>query len=211
MRQATAGKHSQCKACARESGKVDWPPFFMIYSFTLKSVMLLVGFILIAAHLVALVRGKTTQDWLKSFPRNKPAGVILTAILAAWFFWLVKVSDLGEFSSWRNLVLYLTPLSAVLAMFFMQEFLAVRALGGLALMAAEPLLESAFLQDSPARLLLVVLTYVWIIAGMFWVGMPYTLRDQITWVSASEQRWRAATFAGLAYGALLCVGGLLGA
>lgn len=183
----------------------------MIYSFTLKSVMLLVGFILIAAHLVALVQRKATQDWLKSFPRNKPAGVILTAILAAWFFWLVKVSDLGEFSSWRNLVLYLTPLSAVLAMFFMQEFLAVRALGGLALMAAEPLLESAFLQDSPARLLLVVLTYVWIITGMFWVGMPYTLRDQITWVSASEQRWRAATFAGLAYGALLCVGGLLGA
>ena len=183
----------------------------MIYSFTLKSVMLLVGFILIAAHLVALVRGKTTQDWLKSFPRNKPAGVILTAILAAWFFWLVKVSDLGEFSNWRSLVLYLTPVSAVLAIFFMQEFLAVRALGGLALMAAEPLLEAAFMRDEQIRLLLVSLTYVWIIAGMFWVGMPYTLRDQVAWVTSSETRWRAAAFAGLAYGALLCVGGLLGA
>ena len=45
--------------------------------------------------------------------------------------------------------------------------------------------------------------------GMFWVGMPYTLRNQITWITATETRWRAAAFAGLAYGALLCAGGLL--
>ena len=123
----------------------------------------------------------------------------------------MKVSDLGEFSNWRSLVLYLTPVAAVLAIFFMQEFLAVRALGGLALMAAEPLLEAAFMRDEQIRLLLVSLTYVWIIAGMFWVGMPYTLRDQVAWVTSSEKRWRAAAFAGLAYGALLCVGGLVGA
>jgi hypothetical protein len=54
-----------------------------------------------------------------------------------------------------------------------------------------------------------VLTYAWIILGMFWIGMPYTLRNQISWVSASEKRWRAAAFAGLAYGALLVTGGLL--
>ena len=180
----------------------------MIYSFTLKSMMLLVGVLLIASHVFALARGKASQDWLRSFPRNKPAGVILTAVLGAWFFWLVKVSDLGEFDKWRGLVLYLTPVSAVLAIFFMQEFLAVRALGGIALMAAEPLLESAFLRDEPTRLLLVALTYVWLIAGMFWVGMPFTMRDQIQWVTSSEQRWRAATVAGVAYGVLLCVGGL---
>lgn len=181
----------------------------MIYSFTLKSVMLFVGLALIVGHLLALVRPAAVKAWLRDFPRNKPAGVILTAVLGAWFFWLVKVSDLGEMSNWRGLVLYLTPVSAVLAILFMQEFLAVRALGGLVLMAAEPLLESAFLRDENSRLLLVSLTYVWIVAGMFWVGMPFTMRDQIAWVSASETRWRAATFAGLAYGALLCVAGVL--
>ncbi len=182
----------------------------MIYSFTLKTMMLVVGLLLIASHLYALVRGGAAREWLRSFPRNKPAGAILTIILAAWFFWLVKVSDLGEFSNWRDLVLYLTPVSAVLAIFYMQEFLAVRALGGLVLMAAEPILESAFLREEQSRLLLVALTFVWIIVGMFWVGMPYTLRDQISWVSATEKRWRAAAFAGLAYGTLLVVvGGLL--
>ena len=71
-----------------------------------------------------------------------------------------------------------------------------------------PLLESAFLRPEKIRLALVVLTYAWIILGMFWIGMPYTLRNQISWVSASEKRWRAAAFAGLAYGALLVTGGL---
>jgi hypothetical protein len=28
----------------------------------------------------------------------------------------------------------------------------------------------------------VTLVYLWIIFGMFWVGMPYTLRDQISWI-----------------------------
>ena len=73
----------------------------------------------------------------------------------------------------------------------------------------KPLLESAFLHREKIRLLLVALTYAWIVFGMFWVGMPYTLRDQIALVTASEARWRAATFAGLAYGALLVAGGLL--
>ena len=48
-----------------------------------------------------------------------------------------------------------------------------------------------------------------IVAAMFWVGMPFTMRNQITWVTASEKRWRGAAFAGIAYGALLVIGGLL--
>ena len=38
---------------------------------------------------------------------------------------------------------------------------------------------------------------------MFWVGTPYTLRDQIAWVTGAEKRWRFAALFGLAYGALL--------
>lgn len=181
----------------------------MIYSFSLKTMMLAVGLALFLSHLLALLKGQELKAWLKEFPRNKPAGVFLTVLLAVWFYWLVKTSDLGEFSNWRGLVLYLTPVSAVLAIFFMQEFLAVRALGGLVLMAAEPILESAFLRDETSRLLLVSLTYVWIIVAMFWVGMPFTLRNQIAWVSASESRWRGAAIAGIAYGALLAIFGLL--
>ena len=73
------------------------------------------------------------------------------------------------------------------------------------LLAAEPLLESAFLRPELSRLFLVSLVYVWIGFALFWVGMPYTLRDHVGWLMASEKRWRAAAFAGLAYGALLLI------
>ena len=58
------------------------------------------------------------------------------------------------------------------------------------------------------RLLLVSLVYVWIFAAMFWVGMPYVMRNQITWISANPLRWRAMALAGLGYGAALCTGSL---
>ncbi len=175
----------------------------------LKYTMLGVGLLLVVAHLFALVKAKAAQDWLRAFPRSKEAGVLLSIAAGAWFFMLVKLMDLGEFSTWRETVLYLTPVATVLSIFFMRDFLAVRALGTLALLAAEPLLESAFMREERIRLLFVALVYVWVLFAMFWVGMPYTLRNQITWITASEKRWRVAAFTGLAYGALICVGGLL--
>jgi hypothetical protein len=174
----------------------------------LKWTMLGVGLVLLVAHAFALFKSAAAREWLRKFPRNYEAGVLLTIIATVWFYLLVKLMDLGEFTSWRPTVLVLTPIAGLLAIFFMRDFLAVRALGTIALLAAEPLLESAFLRDEPIRLLLVTLVYFWILFGMFWVGMPYTLRNQIGWITASETRWRAAAFAGLAYGALLCVGGL---
>jgi len=176
---------------------------------TLKNTMFGAGVLLILVHVLALVKARETQDWLRKFPRNREAGVMLSLVAGAWFFFLVRMMDLGDFDPWRNTVLIATPIAVALAIFFIPDFLAVRALGMCALLVAEPLLESAFLRPEKIRLALVVLTYAWIILGMFWIGMPYTLRNQISWVSVSEKRWRAAAFAGLAYGALLVTGGLL--
>ena len=176
---------------------------------TLKVTMLGIGMLLILVHIFALVKPREVQEWLRKFPRNRELGVVLSLVAGAWFFFLVRMMDLGDFHPWRETVLICTPIAAALAIIFIPDFLSVRALGTCALLVAEPLLESAFLRPEKIRLALVVLAYVWIVLGMFWVGMPYTLRNQISWVSASEKRWRAAAFAGLAYGALLVVGGLL--
>ena len=44
---------------------------------------------------------------------------------------------------------------------YVDEFLAVRALGILLLLLAEPLIEAAFLRPEAGRLLLVALAYAW--------------------------------------------------
>jgi len=177
----------------------------MIYSLKLETALMLVGLLLIVGHLLALVKARAVQEWLRAFPRSRGWGIGLLTIAAGWFFWLVFTMDLGEFSNWRQTVLIVTPIAWVLTWKYVEEFLSARALGMIVLLSAEPLLESAFLRPEVSRLFLVSLVYVWIVFAMFWVGTPYTLRDQIAWITRDQKRWRAAALAGLAYGALLVV------
>jgi hypothetical protein len=175
----------------------------MIYSLKLETALFLVGLFLIVSHALALKKPQMVKAWLHAFPRSPKAGFILITAAALWFFILVQVMDLGEFSNWRRTVLIGTPIAWYLTWKYVDEFLSVRALGMLVLLAAEPLLESAFLRPEISRLFLVTLVYVGVVFAMFWVGMPYTLRDQIGWVTGSEKRWRAAALGGIIYGALL--------
>ncbi len=177
----------------------------MPYTLKLESALYLVGLLLVVAHALALFQPKAAQDWLRGLPRSKGLGFLFVTVAAAWFAWLVWKMDLGEFSNWRTRVLIGTPIAWWLAWRYVDEFLAVRGLGMLVLLGAEPLLGAAFLRPEMSRLFLVSLVYVWVGFALFWVGMPYTLRDQIGWVTGDQKRWRAAAFAGLAFGALLLV------
>ncbi len=178
----------------------------MIYSLSLRDVGLALGILLIVAHLLALLHAGGAKALLRLFPRSRTAGNVLLTIDAIWAFQLVARMDLGEFSPWRQTILVVIVAFYFLTLIFVDEFLSVRALGILCLLAAEPLLEAAFLRPEWSRLLVTVLAYIWIVLGLFWVGMPYLLRDQIAWVTREATRWRLAAAGGLAYGAamLLC-------
>jgi len=175
----------------------------MIYSLTLETALLLVGLLMIAGHGIALVMPEQTKAWLKAFPRSSLIGTVLLAVSALWFFWLISNMDLGEFDRFRKALKIGTPIAAVLTGLYVQEFLAARSLGMIVLLAAEALLEAAWLRPEMSRLWLVSLVYVWLTAALFWVGMPYTLRDQIAWVSASAKRWQIGAIIGIAYGVIL--------
>ena len=97
-----------------------------------------------------------------------------------WSFWLLATMEMGEFSSFAGRCSSLLPIGFILVLRFVDEFLAVRALGILCLLAAEPLLDAAFLRPETSRLLVTVFAYLMIVAGLFWVTMPYLLRDQIS-------------------------------
>jgi len=177
---------------------MDYPP--RVYDLSLHTAGLIVGLLLLASHLIALVRPEQTKGWLLKLPRSRPLGIGLLAVDAVWTFWLVSNMDLGEFSQFRTWLQIGVPIVFVLTLFFIDEFLAVRALGIMALLAAEPILSACFLRPETARLLLVVLAYAWLTVGLFWVGMPYLLRDQIGWITKNGIRFKAATFTGLVYG-----------
>ena len=95
--------------------------------------------------------------------------------------------EMGEFANFRRPLLIILPVGFILVLRFVDEFLAVRALGILCLLAAEPLLDAAFLRPETSRLLVTVLAYLMIVAGLIWVTMPYLLRDQINWSTKSRR------------------------
>ncbi len=175
----------------------------MIYHLSLQTTGIAAGLLLILTHVFALIRPEQTIEWAKAFPRSRGAATVLIAVAAVWSFLLVQSIDLGEFSPLRNVMLVAIVAGAVLSWIYVPEFLAVRALGMLLLLAAEPLLESAVLRHEVSRLLLVVLAYAWVIAGLFYVGMPYLLRDAIQWVTSDRNRLKFGALAGTVYGIAL--------
>jgi hypothetical protein len=113
--------------------------------------------------------------------------------------------EMGEFSNFRRPLLVILPVGFVLVLRFVDEFLAVRALGILCLLAAEPLLDAAFLRPETSRVLVTTLAYLMIVAGLFWVTMPYLLRDQISWSTRYAGRWQLLSGLGFVFGAAILV------
>ena len=181
----------------------------MIYNFDLRTVGLVVGIGLVVTHLIAIIHAKEVKGWLRTFPRSKMMGMVLLGIATLWAFWLVATMDLGEFTSYRNFLMILVPAAGFLCLQFVDDFLSVRAFGLLLLLLAEPLLEVAFLRPEASRLLLVVLAYGWIITGMFWIGMPYLMRNHVEWLLKSHGRWMTACLGGVIYGAAVILSALL--
>ena len=174
----------------------------MIYHLSLQTVGTIAGAFLILISLPGLLKPDLATV-AQRFPRSRVAGVSLLTADLVWSFWLLATMEMGEFSAFRRPLLIALPIGYVLVLRFVDEFLAVRALGILCLLAAEPLLDAAFLRYETSRLLVTVLAYLLIIAGLFWVTIPYLLRDQINWSARSAVRWRFIHGIALFYGVVI--------
>src|SRR5882762_4187861 len=174
----------------------------MIYHLSLQTVGIIAGAFLILISLPGLLKPDLATV-AQRFPRSGLAGVILLTADLAWSFWLLATMEMGEFSAFRRPLLIALPIGYGLVLRFVGEFLSVRSLGILCLLAAQPLLDAAFLRYETSRLLVTVLAYLLILAGLFWVAIPYVLRDQINWTTRSTFRWRCLHAIALIYGCVI--------
>jgi multisubunit Na+/H+ antiporter MnhG subunit len=174
----------------------------VIYNLSLHTAGIIVGAFLILIALLGLLKPDFASV-AQRFPRSRVAGVILLTICLVWTFWLLATIQMGEFSGFRRPLLIALPIGYGLALRFVDEFLAVRALGIICLLAAEPLLDAAFLRYETSRLLITAFAYVLIVAGLFWVAVPYVLRDQINWSARSVFRWHCLHVVALIYGGVI--------
>jgi hypothetical protein len=175
----------------------------MIYHLSLQTAGLIAGLFLLLVGVSGMVKPELTRGFAQRLPRSRVVGFTILTIDLLWSLWLLATMEMGEFSSFRRPLLIILPIGFFLVLRFVDEFLAVRALGILFLLGAEPLLDAAFFRTEPSRLLVTVFAYVLIVVGLFWVAMPYLLRDQINWSARTTGRWRLAHGLALLYGAAI--------
>ncbi|WP_395743041.1 hypothetical protein [Prosthecobacter sp.] len=169
----------------------------------LKGTGIVVALALILSHGWALKNTAKTQAFLKTFPRDYKWGAILLTIGFLWAEFALVNMDMGEFFNMRRIFMMIVAGAYVAVLIYVKEFLAVRALGSLLLLIAGPVLTAAFLQPPASRVLLPILAYIWIIVGMFFIGMPFLMRDWVNWFLAKPQRWTLAVYSGITYGIVL--------
>jgi hypothetical protein len=175
----------------------------MIYHLSLQVAGIIAGGFLLVMSVPGLLKPELVRDLTARFPRSRGFAVGLLTVDLIWSFWLLATMEMGEFSTFRRPLLIALPIGYLLTLRFVNELLAVWALGIFCLLAAEPLLDAAFFRYEMSRLLVTVFAYVLIVAGLFWVTMPYLLRDQLNWSTRSAGRCRLVHGAMLLYGAAI--------
>jgi hypothetical protein len=140
---------------------------------------------------------------LSSFPRHPGAAWALTAACVLWVTWIVWHAALGRFEFLKPGLYLAAPAVFFLLIHFLDELLAARALGGLLLLMANPVLNAARWHDTPWRFVMTALAYAWVVAGMALVLSPYLFRRWSRVAAADDARCRATGIAALALAALL--------
>lgn len=171
---------------------------------SLSELALWMGGGYVALHLPLVIVPQTTLKFFRFFPRNFWMGAVLAAVAMVWSAFEVNAMPLGNFiGGYKWLLWIITPVVYTLILLFMNELLAPRALGGLLLLVANPVLSTQCLYGSRATWLIAGLAYVWIMAGAWLVLSPYRFRHAVEVVCVPGRRCRVAGAAGVLIGCVL--------
>lgn len=165
-----------------------------------QAYLLLAVILLVPGLLIAVPRGR---DLLVAMPRSMIASVVLFGGAAVWF--LYGVSQLGESDLAgipRSWMLGGFGAAAVLAFRYLPDFLSVRGLAGLLLLAMRPVLTAGF-GKLPESLVLAAVAYALIFAALIFGTAPYLFRDALAAIVRTPGRSRVAA-GGLFAVSLIC-------
>jgi hypothetical protein len=177
---------------------------------SLFTATFLPGLLLVAlgALLFFGARNPLVVSTLRAMPRSPYATALFWGGGSLWFVlaaWNLSTADLMVFSTTTPFALIFAAL-ALAAVRYLPDFLAVRGLCLIALLAAWQVLMGLFGEyDHPSRLFATTLAYAVVILAVILACFPYLARDFLEWLLARAQRARAAGAALLAYGVLLAV------
>ncbi|MGD9612136.1 MAG: hypothetical protein AB7V22_04455 [Kiritimatiellia bacterium] len=162
----------------------------------------------LAAGVLVLRFPAALRAGLQAFPRSKAPGWILAAAGTAWVAWVISHAALGRFDVVKPFIPVLAVVGFAAIVYFLDELLAPRMLGGVLLLVANPLLNGVRWSESAWRFAVVLIAYAWVVAGCALMLHPWTFRRLGEKFAGSAGTLRAIGWAKLAAGAILLAAGL---
>jgi hypothetical protein len=143
---------------------------------------------------------------IKGLPRSRRFTILAFGIGSMWFIYKVSQLGVADFGNHRNLLMGIFGVIAVLSYFFVPDFLAVRGVCVIWLLAATEMLSSAFaLYDIPSRIFLTIFAYILIVLSIYLAVAPYRARDFVEWLFKQDRRAKFLGAVLAAYGLILSI------
>jgi uncharacterized protein YjeT (DUF2065 family) len=175
----------------------------------LAKISMGLGALIVVLRLPLVLAPALARRVLYGFPRNRWAAGLLAAIDLVWVTWLLMGLSLGWFESYKMALYLMAPMAWGLLMVFVDELLAVRALGGLLILMPAPILDAARWHPSPGRYVLILMAYVMVIGGVVFVAQPHRFKRAVRFfLQDRDDLTRWVGLAGVLVGVLLVVLGI---
>lgn len=152
----------------------------------LSVVAWIIGILAVGAGLFAVCSPSRVREGVIRFPRSIWPGRLLLAVDMVWASYAVTTLHLGGFDAWKVHLYWLAPVCILLGSLYLDDLLSVRALGGLLLLAAGPMLSAARWHPSGWRLVITVMVYLWIGFGLLFLLEPWWFRRLCKWMVRSN-------------------------
>lgn len=155
-----------------------------LFQYSLVTSLLLLTF-----GLTMWIRRSSICNDMLVFARSNKASALLLTISLAWFlFRYVQNLSEADFGNYKLIIGMVAVFIYFGSFALVKDFLSVRSLSILCLFYAREVLDSAWLQDPPSRLLLVTTIYVIIVLALYFGAWPYRFRDFFEWLNIQEKR-----------------------
>lgn len=175
---------------------------------TLQWIAIIIGMLGLAGGLLGLFRPELVNRFVELFPRSVVPAWIFTA-LCCWLGASEALEmNMGFLDAYKKYIYVISPAVFIASVVYMKELLAPRALGGFLLLIAVPILQIARWHESPWRLVVVLIVYLWIICGLILLLSPWYFRKMYTPFLENEMYYKIAVYWKTALSILLLLLGI---
>jgi len=118
----------------------------------LSTLSVILGLIVALPSAFGLLKPKAFADAARKFPRYTPAGYVLTLLGMAWFLYYLKQETVADFANLKSIFYFLFSAVGIGTCLFVRDFLPVRGLAVVFLLAAKLMVDTARWEETDWRL-----------------------------------------------------------